>query len=79
MIRTDLVSEQREMHTRNISGAISSRETIGDVTLEKVQITNISASKELSKPILLVNEYIILIKIYVGLVLYSFTNKILFI
>ena len=51
MIRTDLVSEQREMHTRNISGAISSRETIGDVTLEKVQITNISASKELSKPI----------------------------
>lgn len=50
-IRTDLVSEQREMHTEQIKGAHSSRESVGEVVLERVRITDKNAAEVLSKPI----------------------------
>lgn len=50
-VRTDLVSEQREMHAEQIKGAVSSYEAIGEVTLERVKITDSQAAEILSKPI----------------------------
>lgn len=50
-IRTDLVTEQREMHTEEIKGAVNHKKIIGDAILEKVKITNQHAADALQKPI----------------------------
>ena len=50
-IRTDLVTEQREMHTEKLNGAVSSREYNGDVLFEKVCIETDDAAKALNRAI----------------------------
>ncbi len=50
-IRTDLVLEQKEMHTEDLSGAESDISKIGVAEIEKVIIKTHAAAKALSKPI----------------------------
>ncbi len=48
--RTDLVCEQKEMHTENINGAEYKEELLNDTKIETVTITDNTAAKTLSKP-----------------------------
>ena len=50
-IRTDLVSEQRELHTEAIRGAVQEREYVDGVLLERVRITENCAAKALQRPV----------------------------
>ncbi|MBR5472980.1 MAG: GPR endopeptidase [Clostridia bacterium] len=50
-IRTDLVLETRNEHTKKISGVTESEKNIGNATLYTVKIFDKSASKNLQKPL----------------------------
>ncbi len=50
-IRTDLITECKEMHTSDIGGAVCTEKTIGDVEIECVEIKDEKASKKLERAI----------------------------
>ncbi len=50
-IRTDLITECKEMHTSNIEGAVCTEKTLDNVRIECVEIKDEQASKKLGKSI----------------------------
>lgn len=49
-IRTDLITEQQELHTETVSGAVTSERSIGAVKLKTVVIKDTDAAEQLGKP-----------------------------